>query len=199
MLSLKWLLKLDHASAQSVKRFWRAYWGLPMIDPEAGIEIVILPDGDKLRLLLDVADYATSDAIKQALPALMAWRKALTAWQGANEDDRNTKAMIRARLADRHQRGESYQELADWVNNAVLALLTVDSDPTNLPVVVIQLLRSLGMADDEIQTECTAIIANLRAGEPGFTRDPRMKAGPVSRARVVEALRPWRKGSCGKK
>lgn len=178
-----------------------------------GIRIDVLEDDGRLRVVIDVGEDATTEALRAAIPLALDWRDRLLQWQGPWVYGGRTPAM--EHLLDR-KAGQTYAELASELNARVAGYLRQhiddlqafeaeratfktwgDFDAWQLrtgryfggQTRAHDVLQLAGLKKPAIEAAIGAGLERIRNG-----REPFEPGEPVTAARIEAALKAWRIG-----
>lgn len=196
---------------QKAKEFLGKTFFAPAVS-DSGVLIRFVEIDNWLRVMIELGEDTTSDDLRSAIPLALLWRDKLLESQGPWM--RGGDNPFLEELSDRHKSGQSYNELANRINQGVAAYLqefanylkefeTIKhSFETMLDFYMWQpknnrfsyehartLLKALRLKNSEIEEMLKIGLENVQAGEPAFELDY-----PVSRETLITTLRRWRRG-----
>lgn len=179
---------------------------------DSGVLIRFVEIDNWLRVMIELGEDTTSDDLRTAIPLALLWRdkllKSQGPWMGGGENP------FLEELSNRQESGQSYNELANRINQRVGAYLQEfanylkefetmkHSFKTMLDFYLWQpehnrfsyehagvLLKALSLKNSEIEEMLKIGLKNLQAGKPAFEL-----GYPVSREKLISTLRKWRRG-----
>lgn len=201
----------DYLNSVDANRFEGKNDDLPIAMEGVIFRVVKLEN--RLRIMVEVQENTTHEQLRNAIPLAIEWRNRLLDFQGPSLAGVNGFLEI---LLLRHENGKSYSMLAEQVNQKVEELLEeyskvlsayelakynfrtmgdffdwqskLENNPSSLSHVIL-LLKAFKMNQDEIDEILANGLRRIQEGEKPFE-----KGYPVSRARIIETLRSWKRG-----
>jgi len=196
---------------QKARRFLGKGFFVPAVS-DSGVLIRFVEIDNWLRVMIEIGEDTTSDDLRSAIPLALLWRDKLLESQGPWM--RGGDNPFLEELSDRQKSGQSYNELANRINQRVGAYLqefanylkefeTIKhSFETRLDFYMWQpknnqfsydhargLLEALRLKDTEIEEMLKIGLENVQAGKPAFEL-----GYPLSRENLITTLRNWRRG-----
>jgi len=179
---------------------------------DSGVFLQFVEIDNWIRVMIQVDEDTTSDDLRKAIPMALMWRDRLLEWQGPWMDGGDNPFL--EKLSERQKSGESYKDLANrinqqatmWVHGHVVYnkeleavkhsfktmfdfyMWKSESNPFSLDHAR-HLLRAVRLKDDEIDELLRTAVDNVQSGKPAFEAEY-----PVSRDKLISALRLWRGG-----
>ncbi len=198
-------------------RFQSTYWDKP-IATESGMLIRFVEIGGWLKVMLEIDERTTNQDIRDAAPLLLEWRDRLIDFQGAWNGGGENNFFERLSYMQKH--GYSYARLAERLNKRIEEHLNgyiayrqeVDAvhpeEKSNHDKDIFYHVFWLGMnSNSSSLTHAKAVLESLhykqedileiiKSGLESLVNGKSIfsKNYPISRPKITEALRTWRKG-----
>lgn len=200
-----------HDLSEKAGKFQGMNFHVPAVS-DSGVLMRFVEIDDWLRVMIEIGEDTTSDDLRGAISLALLWRDKLLEWQGPWM--RGGDNPFLEELSDRQKSGQSYNDLANRINQRAAAYLqefasylkefeaVKHSFKTMFDFYMWQpkhnrfsyehacgLLRALRLKDTEIEDLLRIGLENVQAGNPAF--EP---GYPVSREKLISTLRNWRRG-----
>lgn len=165
-----------------------------------GIPIHVVEMGDRLIVMLEICNEAIHDKIRVAVKEALEWRDRINNLQGPAID--TAELPFLERLHRRHREGESYADLAKWINRRLSNDLCNHEEPAGQSKIgrrqdnappplddIEKMLTLLRFSEETIENYIQDGLSLIQQGIPPFDHGNEY---PVTRNKIIYLLRSWR-------